>query len=352
MRLVPTVLLISAAIAVVHGVYSPHLQSVIVTPSKTQFTYDEWSNHVDKIARHPDATVHSAELHKGKTVLMDHDDDDDDDNDGPGNRFGRMGREYAQLLANNTRTLNGALRLYRTAMYDQCGQYLHALQTGDSHLQELISPIVTPDAKGRIHPLGFFADPVNLIEYFMLACFGGNSAVTRETFRRVVVWNDVVFFELDFYFQDPAHQEIPGRNLTHVGWAKVAADGRVKALKVLFQRLGMGDMVLPGLAGETQTRAIRNATIQGICSIVVPRCQGPHLQFASMQACQDYYLSLPFGGWERGDQKDFGCVILHQILTQSRPDVHCAHVGPTGGGKCIDHPQPNFYEVDEQILSV
>jgi hypothetical protein len=313
---------------------------------------------VDKIAKHPDATEHYAEAHPHKATVLgrghghgghgDGDDDDDDDND-----FGQLGREYAALLANNTRTLNGAIRLYRTAMIDQCHTYLTALQTGDSHLQELIAPIVTEDAKGRIHPLGFFGDPVNLVEYFMLACFG-QSAVVQETFRRMVVWNDVIFFELDFCLKPPSNLSAPCSNLTHVGWAKVAADGRVRALKVLFQRLGMGGPVMPGIQNEAQVRAVRNATIAGICQIVQSRCVvgGPNEQYPTQQACQDYYLSLTDGGWERGDQKDFGCVILHQILTQSRPDVHCAHVGPTGGLKCVSHPQPGFYAQDEEILSL
>jgi hypothetical protein len=332
---------------------SPFLHEIVLKAG------DKEGDHIARINKafdflesHPRATSHQAEInHKGHMKVSDHDDDDDDDDDhdGPahsGNELKRLGREYLELQANNTRTLNGALRLYRTAMIDQCGQYLSALQHGDANLTDLISPIVTPDAAGRIHPLGFFDSPVSLIEYFMLACFG-NSAVTKETFTKIVVVNDLVMFNIVFCLQPPSNLNAPCSNLTHVGWAKVAADGRVRALKVLFQRLGFPDAVLPPFAQEAQVHNVRAATMNAICGIIQTRCTGANQQYADLAACNAYMQSIPDGGWERGDQKDFGCVRLHQILTGSRPDVHCAHVGPTGGGKCTPHSLQSFYDTDD-----
>jgi hypothetical protein len=182
----------------------------------------------------------------------------------------------------------------------------------------------------------------------MLACFG-NSAVTRETFTKVVVVNDMIMFNLEFCLQPPNNLNAPCSRLTHVGWAKVAADGRVRALKVLFQRLGISDQVLPPFANEATVHNIRSATIGGICNIIQTRCVGANEQYNSTTTCRAYMESIPDGGWERGDQKDFGCVRLHQILTGSRPDIHCAHVGPTGGGKCTPHSLASFYDTDEII---
>ncbi|KAJ7209274.1 hypothetical protein GGX14DRAFT_566458 [Mycena pura] len=41
------------------------------------------------------------------------------------------------------------------------------------------------------------------------------------------------------------------------------------------------------------------------------------------------------------------CRFIHLILAAIRPEVHCQHVGPTGGGKCIDIPYNQVYFDDE-----
>lgn len=262
-------------------------------------------------------------------------------------------RRYRELLEANERTVQGVLRLYNTAMVDQCGQYLNALRTNMTRFHELIDPVVTLTAAGRIHPLGFFDNREGMVEYFMLACFG-RSAVIRETWQVMTVWNDTVFFDIDFCLQPPpGNLSNPCGNLTHIGFARVDQTGRVRSLKVMFQRLGISDLVLPPLnnPGALATaQAVQNATLRGICQLATAVCTGANQQFADMNACIAYYESIPYGGWERGDQQDLGCVTLHSILTQSRPSVHCPHIGPTGGGKCIAHNTKSFYDTDDIIF--
>lgn len=37
-------------------------------------------------------------------------------------------------------------------------------------------------------------------------------------------------------------------------------------------------------------------------------------------------------------------------MTDDEKQVHCSHVGPTGGGKCIDVPFPQNYFSDEELF--
>lgn len=37
------------------------------------------------------------------------------------------------------------------------------------------------------------------------------------------------------------------------------------------------------------------------------------------------------------------------MLTASSPQVHCPHVGPTGGGKCVDVAYPLQYFNDQAL---
>src|SRR5207237_4433795 len=47
-----------------------------------------------------------------------------------GHHYGELCHEYAELLANNTRTVNGALRLYHIAMNGTCNNYNSSLIQG------------------------------------------------------------------------------------------------------------------------------------------------------------------------------------------------------------------------------
>lgn len=44
------------------------------------------------------------------------------------------------------------------------------------------------------------------------------------------------------------------------------------------------------------------------------------------------------------------CRQIHLLLTNVRPEVHCPHVGPTGGGKCVDIEYSREYFDDAQLF--
>jgi hypothetical protein len=60
--------------------------------------------------------------------------------------------------------------------------------------------------------------------------------------------------------------------------------------------------------------------------------------------CMTFMHSIPFGSYTRANSNTFTCRSLHALLTPLRPDVHCAHVGFTGGGKCVDFPYESYYD--------
>ena len=271
-----------------------------------------------------------------------------------GHHYGELGHEYAELLANNTRTVNGALRLYHIAMNGTCNNYISALiqgrYDGNTAILNLLYQILVPGMKGRIHPQGLFPNPLAVSTYFMLACTQGSSKVVDEIFKEVVVWNNAVMYDMDFILQSPTGFN---RTLSHVGEARVNADGRVCGFKVNFQRFGLalGDTVLPAIAGFDALKVTQNASITSTCNTIQQIC-ADYPQYASVNDCYGYLSTIPNGGWERADQKDRGCVRLHQIFAGYRPDIHCVHVGPTGGGFCVPHPQPNFSPSDATLWEV
>ena len=55
------------------------------------------------------------------------------------------------------------------------------------------------------------------------------------------------------------------------------------------------------------------------------------------------------GTWSHVDDNSMVCRQYHGLMALVRPDVHCMHMGKTGGGKCVpfsyfDYTTVNYIE--------
>ena len=134
--------------------------------------------------------------------------------------------------------------------------------------------------------------------------------------------------------------------LEHVGEARVNFGATpdkdvVCGFDVSFNRLGFGlhNAILPAMNKYPTTIASENATIVARCNVFLHFCPpGPSTNFNSFDDCYNYFASLQDGGWDYADQQNRGCAFnLHAQMVTRRPDVHCPHVGPTGGTFCVAH---------------
>lgn len=83
----------------------------------------------------------------------------------------------------------------------------------------------------------------------------------------------------------------------------------------------------------------RRAAID-ICTNHDLYCTGSNQQYASYAECMNTILNKkPFGEWYAAGVDNAVCRWIHTGMLQYRPQVHCPHVGPTGGDMC----QPTTY---------
>jgi hypothetical protein len=332
----------------------PELHALVEEKERTAAA--SWKEYTDHVRQQPGATEHQVE-HDGENFIikplakkmkpMDNDN---------GDHWGQLGHEYAELLVNNTRTINAAVRLYNIANDTVCDAYINALRAGrfdgNAAINAMLDVILSPNAKGTIQPNFHVRPRIPIVSYFMLACAGNSSRVVKETFTSVIAWNNRVMYNM--YFTLRAANGVD-RLLTHVGEARVNPDGRVCGFKANFQRLGfgLGDAVLPAIANFDSVKISQNNTIVARCQTIQATCpvNDPTLkQFDDVDACYNYFKTLPNGGWERSDQRDRGCAFsLHLQFAPIRPDIHCVHVGPTGGDFCIPHAYNDIVLSDDQL---
>jgi len=80
------------------------------------------------------------------------------------------------------------------------------------------------------------------------------------------------------------------------------------------------------------------------CTREVMNCVGANQQYANYSACVSHILTLPFGTPLLNQWNSGTCRWWHSFLTFLRPDFHCPHVGPTGGGVCVNFTLSSLYE--------
>ncbi|KAK3316867.1 hypothetical protein B0H66DRAFT_306852 [Apodospora peruviana] len=90
-------------------------------------------------------------------------------------------------------------------------------------------------------------------------------------------------------------------------------------------------------------------SIQQICAVTQMRCHGPNQQWDSIDQCVETLAKKSYGNYDSAWGDNVVCRSIHLVLTQVRPDHHCPHVGPTGGGKCIEHDYGNDYFNDTSL---
>lgn len=84
---------------------------------------------------------------------------------------------------------------------------------------------------------------------------------------------------------------------------------------------------------------VAETSIKGLCETSQRYCNGTNQQYSSMDECL-YFLGYKtrFGEPSEAGKNTVLCRLVHEPMVHFRPDVHCPHIGPTGGGMCVDSP--------------
>ncbi|KAH9842133.1 hypothetical protein Tdes44962_MAKER07685 [Teratosphaeria destructans] len=86
------------------------------------------------------------------------------------------------------------------------------------------------------------------------------------------------------------------------------------------------------------TQALANS----VCTTHDKYCNGTNLQYESKDACMKFLTQeIRFGKAYELGRNTLLCRMLHQYMIAYRPQVHCPHLGPTGGDMCVVWTEPN-----------
>lgn len=97
------------------------------------------------------------------------------------------------------------------------------------------------------------------------------------------------------------------------------------------------------LYGTPPTPAFQAQYIKTICAKTQVSCTGNNSQYKSTEDCVAQLTAKNYGSFDEVWADNVVCRSIHALLAAMRPEAHCVHVGPTGGGKCVDVDYDEVY---------
>lgn len=210
------------------------------------------------------------------------------------------------------------------------------------------STVFTPDVQGRVditrtfdgdelnreYIFGLFADPnhpslVGVPVNYSITQFTAYDNIASAT--TVVTFNATTFGVL-----------VP---VTIDTWIEFNENGKIAKYDAVFRWF---EFLLDFLLEETAAKINATSADQAvkyvsdilaktICATHEQNCNGSNKQYSNETACYEYLTqSIRFGKSYELGRNTLLCREVHEHMVPLRPDVHCSHIGPSGGNYCVD----------------
>jgi hypothetical protein len=93
---------------------------------------------------------------------------------------------------------------------------------------------------------------------------------------------------------------------------------------------------LGGSMEEASSKAV-DKIARSICNSHARYCDGSNTQYASWSECYRFLTAdIRVGQSFELGMNMLMCRSVHELMVPYRPEVHCSHIGPSGGGECDD----------------
>lgn len=128
-------------------------------------------------------------------------------------------------------------------------------------------------------------------------------------------------------------------------WIEWDNDGKIVQYDAVFRYFEyLVDFLIGSVATKINATSpdqavgyVSNLLAKTICSTHDQYCTGSNQQYTDSLTCYDYLTKdIRFGKSYELGRNTLLCREVHEHMVQYRPDIHCAHIGPSGGGYCVD----------------
>ncbi|KAH6670886.1 hypothetical protein F5X68DRAFT_158936 [Plectosphaerella plurivora] len=198
--------------------------------------------------------------------------------------------------------------------------------------------------RGRVYPVGNFTSFEDSIEYFfaLSPLPEGNAVKAAITGYKITEFTSGckdVASSVVYLYTSVVNPGCPDHGkalppLKQIAYWKFDEDGTV--LKYDAWIPGLNPWVEATVASRITNASFQKSSIAQICGATQLRCSGANQQWDSVEQCIEGLSAKDYGNYGEAWGDNVVCRTIHLVLTLTRPDIHCKHVGPNGGGKCVD----------------
>ncbi|KAK6508742.1 hypothetical protein TWF506_010819 [Arthrobotrys conoides] len=212
-------------------------------------------------------------------------------------------------------------------------------------------------ASGRISPVGNFTDFEDSIEYFFalppLPISNKNSAAfTRFELVQFSSECPEIAASTVYLYAEVVNATSPDNGklvsiLKQTGFWRFNERGEVVNYDLAL--IEVDHFIEELTSTDYNDPAARQELINTTCNAQALRCNGKNAQYDSIEHCIESLAAKPFGSYTDVWSDSVVCRSIHIVLTITRPDAHCPHVGPSGGMKCVDYDYKTRQFDDERL---
>lgn len=205
------------------------------------------------------------------------------------------------------------------------------------------STLIAPDCLGRVDVTRTF-DGQELNTEYLFGLFANLKNHSSATLLGVPVSYNIIHFTANqdistaatiVFFKNAFMDVFPVEIDSLITWNTEGQIWQYDATYRWFANLL--DTTLDLIPGDDPISYLTDALATSICTTTQRYCTGNNVQYGSFDECHATLTE----GKRFGKAYELGadtlmCRMVHENMVPLRPDMHCAHVGPDGGGMCVD----------------
>jgi len=209
----------------------------------------------------------------------------------------------------------------------------------------ILPDVLSPNIVGRVYDFAIkLQTPLDVAEYFYgltpnnVTYESVTDIITRVNFNRFLWKGNMAFTSINYVTTNIASGI--SSNSTQIGQWRF--DDNDKIIEIDNFQPYYARQIYDVL--DPTNPFYRAFIVNQICTRHDLRCTGANKQYASYADCSAFVSSLEFGTPHLNQWNSTTCRWWHSFLTALRPNIHCPHVGPTGGGVCVTYNPASLYD--------
>ncbi|CAF0970629.1 unnamed protein product [Didymodactylos carnosus] len=203
--------------------------------------------------------------------------------------------------------------------------------------------LFSPKLIGRLLPQGTFSTPIQAFEYLYGIFCQIQGLLVRTNSVQSTELKQITFDQNKYLCGAEIILVLAPKNISLTFFAFVAFDSQ-------FRICGYDAQVRNNGLTFDDPSSTDAATIQGLCQGIQQICKGRYQQYSNRSDCINFMTKkIPYGTFDQGDQDSVTCRTIHIKLASISPDIHCPHVGKTGGGACTNKTSQSYYKNDNYM---